>query len=155
MLGHLTPNDIVCVDWNPSEKDAQASVELPVHRAIYHSLAHEALLAGRPFAPQAIVHAHTLHTTAHSLTAQKIVPLDAEGIYALGLEVAVLTPNQVIASEEAAAQLAELVKNGTRIAVLRGHGPFAVGDKLEDAYQLVSVLEHSAHIAHLVEDRLR
>ena len=49
----------------------------------------------------------------------------------------------------AAQMLAEAVGQGEQIAVLRGHGPFAVADDLEGALRLVSVLEQAAKVANL------
>ncbi|MDR3053560.1 MAG: class II aldolase/adducin family protein [Coriobacteriales bacterium] len=151
MLGHLTPNDILPLAWAPSERDRDASIELPVHRAIYQALGREALAQGLPFGSKAIVHAHTPHTIFRSLIEDAIVPLDAEGILALGAAVSVLTPSQVIASQEAAELLAQSITEGTRIAILRGHGPFAVADTLAGAYRLISCLEQSAFLLNLFE----
>jgi len=37
------------------------------------------------------------------------------------------------------------------VAVLRGHGPFARGESLEDAYQAISCLEASCEILDLLD----
>ena len=151
MLGRLTPGDVVQVDWNASEKDKEASVEMPVHRAIYQALARECLISGVPFKTKAIVHAHSTYTIFRSFIEDAIVPVDSEGILVLGTFVPVIIAKQTIASAEVAAKLDELVKSGGRIAVIRGHGPFAIADTLEDAYKLISCLEHSAQLLSLFE----
>jgi len=144
MLGRLTPNDVIATTWDPSATDANASIELLVHRAAYHALA--------PFGQKAIVHAHTLHTIYHSMHADTIAPPDAEGAFVLGAAVPVLAPAQAIASEEAAELLATAFGGGASIAVLRGHGPFAVASTLEDAFKLISSLEQSAKLLTLLQN---
>ena len=148
-LGHLGTYDIVRTDWDESGSDDQCSRELVVHRAIYHALKELADEAGEEFKGAAIVHAHTTHTIFRSLVEDAIVPVESESKYVLGEPVQVFAPEQSIASPEAAAMLAEAVKGGARIAVLRGHGPFAVADDLVSAMRLVSVLEQAAKVADL------
>jgi L-fuculose-phosphate aldolase len=151
MLGHLLPGDILAVGWEASERDANASMELLVHRALYHALDREAMGAGLAFGRKAIVHAHSLHTTFRSLVDDAIRPLDSEGQHVLGAEIRVLTPNKTVASEEVAQMMSQIIHDGARLAVVRAHGPFAVADSLEEAYRLISCLEYSAQIISLLE----
>jgi len=159
MLGRLTPNAVVETSWDTGSMDAQASMELLVHRAIYQSLAG---IDGTPetkgdAAPDsgscsaAIIHAHAEHTVARSLIEDEICPLDAEGILVLGERVPVVKVKQSIASQEVADAMAGLVAGGARIAVVAGHGPFAVASILEEAFMLISCLEHSSKILNLVK----
>jgi len=140
MIGRLKPADLIetslaaCGD----PRDADCSVELVVHRAIY-----EATGAG------AIVHAHALHTVARSLVGDVIVPRDSESLLRLG-EVPVVSAATSIGSAEAGAKLAAELRTN-RVAVLKGHGPFAVGDTLEDAYQAISCLEASCHVLNILD----
>jgi L-fuculose-phosphate aldolase len=151
MLGHLVPGDVVQTEWEPGPADERASVELVVHRAIYHAWANLAQGAGAPFGVRAIVHAHTKHTTFRSLVEDSLAPVDSEGLLLLGATVPVLTPQKTVASEEVAALMAEQIARGCSVAVVRGHGPFAVADSLENAWRLVSCLEHSAELLTLFE----
>jgi L-fuculose-phosphate aldolase len=150
-LGHLTPNDILRVDWEPSPFDANASMELVVHRAIYHAHADCARQAGVPFGVRAVVHAHARNTVFRSLVGDSIEPVDSEGKMLLGAKVPVLSPKQTVASEEVAALMAERIASGVPLAVVRGHGPFACADSLENAFRLISCLEYSAEILTLFE----
>lgn len=135
MLGHLAEGDVIettlaaCGD----PRDERCSVELVVHRAIY---AHTGA--------RAIVHAHTVHTIVRSLVSDLIVPADSESVLRL-TDVPVVTAAQSIGSPEAGAKLAEALLE-RRVAVLRGHGPFARGETLEDAFQAISCLEASCAI---------
>lgn len=140
MIGRLTQGDLIetsltaCGD--PS--DAECSVELVVHRAIYAATG-----------TGAIVHAHALHTVARSLVEDTIVPRDSESLLRLG-QVPVVASETTIGSAEAGAKLAAAL-TANRVAVLKGHGPFAIGQSLEDAYQAISCLEASCHILDILD----
>ncbi|MDR0346887.1 MAG: class II aldolase/adducin family protein [Coriobacteriales bacterium] len=151
MLGHLRPGDILRVDWEPSTLDQNASMELPVHRAMYHAYAACAAQAGAAVAFRAIVHAHTKYTVFRSLVEDAIEPLDSEGKILLGEKIPVLNAEKTVASEEVAALMAQQVSAGVAVAVIRGHGPFAWADSLENAFRLISCLEYSAEMLTLFE----
>jgi L-fuculose-phosphate aldolase len=100
---------------------------------------------------RAIVHAHTKYTVFRSLIGDSIEPVDSEGRLLLGAKVPVLAPEKTVASEEVAALMAEQVASGVAVAVIRGHGPFAWADSLENAFRLISCLEYSAEMLTLFE----
>jgi L-fuculose-phosphate aldolase len=52
---------------------------------------------------------------------------------------------QTVGSELVAKLMSEALKS-VPVAILRGHGPFAAGKTLEDAYRWVSVLEYSCKL---------
>lgn len=148
-LAHLCKSDIVEVPLiGSSPADEQASCELVVHRAIYQ-------MRQRVFGAcdGAIVHAHSSATTIRSLIDDAITPLDSEARFMIG-QAPIVTAKTTIGSPEAARLLAEALSSEQphrAIAVLRGHGPFAYGSMLEDAYRLVSVLEHSSVIINQIQ----
>jgi L-fuculose-phosphate aldolase len=151
MLGHLKPNDIKQVGWEPSTLDAQASMELVVHRAIYRAWAGRTAAKGEPFGIRAVVHTHTKHTVFRSLVEDSIAPPDSEGKLTLGAAVPVLVCEKTVASEEVAALMAAQVAAGSLLAVVRGHGPFALADNLENAFRLISCLEYSSELLTLID----
>lgn len=140
MLGHLTEEDIMetSVTACGDPRDGRCSVELVVHRAIYDAT--DAL---------AVVHAHATHTVVRSLVADAIVPLDSESLLRLG-EVPVVSHPETIGSAQAGALIADALREHP-VVVLRGHGPFAAGATLEEAYQYVSCLEASCRILDWVD----
>lgn len=138
MLGRLGDDDIVWTRMETCELDEDCSRELVVHRRIYEETD-----------AQAIVHAHPVHTIHRSLVDDVIVPIDSEALYILG-EVPVLAPAETIGSPEAAEMLGKVLAEKP-IAVLRTHGPFARGSKLEEAFYHVSALEISCHLLDLQE----
>jgi L-fuculose-phosphate aldolase len=140
MIGRLVESDLIETSLTACDdaRDADCSVELVVHRAIYAATD-----------AKAIVHAHAIHTVARSLVDDVIVPLDSESLLRLE-SVPVVSSSTTIGSPEAAAKLSEALRT-RRAAVLKGHGPFAAGTTLEDAYQAISCLEASCQVLNILD----
>lgn len=137
MLGRLSAEDVVeTTVADGGTNDPACSSELVVHRAIYAA-------AGA----RAVVHAHPVHTIFRSMIQDSIRPLDSEADFLLG-EVPVISLPKTIGSPDVAREVSGLLVDH-RIVVVRGHGPFAAGDSLRQAFQWVSVLEASCHILDL------
>lgn len=140
MIGRLSEDDIIetslvaCDDPH----DADCSVELVVHRAIYAETG-----------AHAIVHAHAIQTLARSFLDDVIVPPDSESKLRI-VDAPVVVADKTIGSAEAGELLAVALRD-RRVAVLRGHGPFARGESLEDAYQAISCLEASCSVLNVLE----
>jgi len=139
MLAHLTEQDLVKtgIDRN-DEATPLASTELSVHRAIY-----------KQTSALAIVHAHPPHAIALSLVENEIVPLDMEGCL-LVPKVPVLAWNMKLKPGELSEEVA-LALGQNMIIILHGHGTFALGQTLEEAYHWTSALEESCHIIYLLQ----
>ncbi len=168
MLGRLGSSDIVETTWEIGPCDQYCSRELVVHRAMYHGY-YQRLAAQGAVHPEAgntaaavlddgekpkaaIIHAHTRHTIARSLRKDLLVPCDSEGLYTLGKDgIKVYAPAVAIESEEAANMLGQAVFDGVNIAVIKGHGPFAIASTVFEALRLVSVLEASCEILDILE----
>jgi len=139
MLAQLEERDII--ETGLEENDANvmlASTEIGVHRAIYLGTS-----------AQAIVHTHPPYAIARSLRCDELVPIDSEGSYLLH-KVPVVATELTAGSQEVAEILPKWLKEYD-LVMLRGHGPFAIGHLLEEAYQLTSVFEMSAKILTLSE----
>ncbi|MDD5594284.1 MAG: class II aldolase/adducin family protein [Candidatus Margulisbacteria bacterium] len=134
MLGDLKESDIVEVGLEKDERDAAASRELSTHRAIY-----------RETQAQAIVHAHSPNAIAVSITDNKIIPQDAEGLN-LFRSAAIVRAHQAIASDEVARLLPSFLQGSSVVAVVKSHGSFAIGKNLEEAYRYTSSLENSCRV---------
>jgi len=137
MLSRLEPHDVIETGMEPSESDSGCSRELVVHRAVY-----------RATGAVAICHAHPPHTMYRSLVEDVIRPVDSEARLVIGDSIPVLVPKVKIGSAEAAEMLADALKR-VPAAVLRTHGPFAIGETLWDAWGVIGVLEASCHILDL------
>jgi len=136
-LGRLSETDIVRLDLEKDDPDKllMASSEAPVHRAIYQST--DAL---------AIVHAHPPYATLLSITEDTLIPVDREGSYFFK-KIPVLTSRKRGSRKDLAGLIGKHMENH-KIILVRGHGSFARGDTLEEAYMLTSSLEASAFFIH-------
>jgi len=139
MLGNLKPQDLVetRIDKNDSGV-ALASTELLVHRTIYQQT--PAL---------AIVHCHPRTAIAFSLSRDEIVPIDNEASYLLK-KVPVVTEEFPSGTPQMAEKVAQALQN-YKIIMLRGHGSFAIGQTLDEAFFWSSTLEESCQIALAVK----
>ena len=137
MLGHLSQDDLVTLSLDDPHHP-KASRELPLHLAVYQSTR-----------ARALVHAHPPYAVALSFTLDWIEPVDAEGSLVLP-RVPVLEVENPIGSQEVAQAVAGALKEFS-VAVVRGHGTFARGWDLEEAYHYTSVLEASARILWLLK----
>lgn len=139
MLGRLAERDIIDIGLDDNDANVTlASTEIVVHRAIYQSTS-----------ALAIVHTHPPYATAQSLVKDEIVPIDSEGSYLLH-KVPVVSAELTAGSDE----VAELVPHWLKeydLVMLRGHGPFAIGHLLEEAYQLTSVFETTCRVLTIAD----
>ncbi|MDD4168787.1 MAG: aldolase [Desulfotomaculaceae bacterium] len=137
MLGHLEEGDLIETGLTKNDsKITLASTEIGVHQAIYNNTA-----------ALAIVHAHPVHAIALSLIEDEIFPIDSEGSYLLH-KIPVLSAEHTIGSQEIEQKLPPLLKEN-KIVMVRGHGSFAVGSVLEEAYQWTTSLENICRIIYL------
>ena len=117
------------------EDPGEASSEYRVHREIYRKTGHIA-----------VVHAHPPHVVACSLISDRIVSLDSEGIM---LSPVIPVVEGMPGSEELAFQVAAALETA-RVVVARGHGTFAAGKNLDEAFVYTSLAEHSSHVLLLL-----
>jgi L-fuculose-phosphate aldolase len=134
MLGSLKPHDLIETGLEKNDSGvALASTELVVHRAIY--LSTPAL---------AICHCHPRTAVAFSLSRDELVPIDNEASYLLK-KVPVVSEEFASGTPEMANKVANALRN-YKIIMLRGHGSFATGQTLDEAFHWSSTLEESCQI---------
>ncbi len=129
MLARLEERDIIETGLDENDANVSSGVHRD-RRAPRHLPGH--LGAWRSCTPSALRHRPVAGE-------DEIVPVDSEGSYLLH-KVPVVAAELTAGSKE----VAELLPtNGSEydIVMLRGHGPFAIGHLLEEAYQLTSVFE--------------
>ena len=138
MLGCLAEHDLIETGIKRNNRATPlASTELAVHRAIY-----------RETPALAIVHAHSPHALALSLTESEVIPCDAEGCE-LFLRVPILGQKMKPRPGELAEAVAHALKEH-RIVLVSGHGSFATGQLLEEACHYTAALEESCRIICLL-----
>ena len=112
----------------------EASSEYRVHRAVYATTNHAA-----------IVHAHPPYAVAASLVMNEIIPEDSEG--------EMLCPRiPVVAGAPGTQAIADNVAHAlltSKLVIARGHGTFAGCATLTEAYVYTSLAEHSCRILAL------
>jgi len=124
---------------SPDELDVIASTEVNVHRAIYKATS-----------ALAILHGHSEYAVVMSMLYQPgelIVPEDSESIYVLH-EIHVVRGG--VCSEELARNASHALLDHKGIAV-QGHGTFARGATVDEAFVILSSLEHACMVKYLVD----
>jgi len=134
-MGRLKPEDLVetLIEKNDSAV-VLASSELLVHRTIYMQT--PAL---------AIVHCHPRTAIAFSLSRDEFVPVDNEASYILK-KVPVIWEEFASGTPEMANHLAKMLQT-YKIVMLRGHGSFAIGQTIDEAFFFSSTFEEACQIA--------
>jgi len=133
-LGRLKPHDLIETRLDKNDSGvALASTELLVHRTVY--LNTPAL---------AICHCHPRTAVAFSFSRDELVPVDNEASYLLK-KIPVVTEEFASGTPQMANKVANALKD-YKIIMLRGHGSFAIGSTLEEAFHWSSTLEESAQM---------
>jgi L-fuculose-phosphate aldolase len=138
MLDELDEEQVAQVDLSRTcENDRIASSETCVHRTVYLATAHKA-----------IIHTHSPYAVAESiLEPSEVVPLDSEGLIFLGSMPIV---QGHFGSDELALAVSAALRSH-KACIARGHGVFAAGGNLKDAYTAACMAEHSAQVRYLVK----
>jgi L-fuculose-phosphate aldolase len=113
------------------EVPSSASSEYRVHREVYRKTAH-----------MAIVHAHPPSAVALSLVRDEIQPEDSEGIMFCPVI-------PVVSGEPGSQEIADTVSDAlmhSKLVIARGHGTFAAGKTLDEAYLFTSLAEHACRV---------
>jgi L-fuculose-phosphate aldolase len=133
-LGRLKPEDLVVTRLDGKDSGiTRASTELIVHRTTY--LQTSAL---------AIIHCHPRTAIVLSLSRDEIIPVDNEGSYLLH-KIPVVAAEYASGSQEVADLVAATLR-AYKVMLVRGHGAFAIGQTLEEAFHWVSCLEEACDI---------
>ncbi|HVP93539.1 MAG TPA: aldolase, partial [Methanoregulaceae archaeon] len=125
-----TPGEPVFVPLSGPVPD-NASSDYRVHREVYGTTDHRAL-----------VHAHPPHAIVCSLSRDRIEPVDSEGTLFCPVIRVVDGP---CGSQDLAVAVARALVDA-HVVVARGHGTFATGNSLDEAYVCTSLAEHSCRI---------
>jgi L-fuculose-phosphate aldolase len=133
-LGRLSAEDLI--EFNLEDECPPESPEdAAIHQAIYRTTDAQAVIFARPPA-----------TMAMALVDDRLSPAGGEGAD-LGTAPVLLSQRPLASSD--VAQLVARTMKVSRVAALRGHGVFARGDDLVDAFHMVSLLEEMCKVSHL------
>jgi L-fuculose-phosphate aldolase len=110
---------------------SDASSEYRVHREIYRQTSYEA-----------VIHAHPPCTISASFAMDEIIPKDSEGMmFCKKIPVVQGAPGSQEIADNVTRALLSL-----KLVLVRGHGTFAAGMTLDDAFVYTSLAEHSCRI---------
>ena len=129
------PAEIVLMPRN-GRMTPGASSEWRVHTAVYNATEHEA-----------IVHAHPQHAVALSLLYDSIRTVDSEG-QLFASEISVV--EGACGSQALADAVAEALCS-SKVVIAKGHGTFAAGKSLDEAYLFTSLAEHCCKVLYLLK----
>jgi len=126
---------------SPDELDVIASSEVNVHRAIYKATS-----------ALAVLHGHSKYAVVMSMLCKPgeqmlIVPEDSESVYFLH-EIPVVMGG--IGSEELARNAAQALRDHKSV-VVQGHGTFARGATVDEAFVILSSIEHACMVKYLCD----
>jgi L-fuculose-phosphate aldolase len=139
MLGCLKEQDLIETGINKNDRSTPlASTELAVHRAVY-----------KLTPASAIVHAHPAYAVALSFSEREIIPCDVEGSL-LVPKVPVLGWGMRVKPGELAEEIAKAL-TVHKVVLVCGHGSFAAGQLLEEAYHYTTTLEESCRLLYLLK----
>ncbi len=119
-----------------------ASLDAPLHLAVYRA---------NP-AAQAVLHSHGPHAIALTLDGEDLVPVDFEGAYYFArVPVIEAVPSGDSAADYVAQSPALVARalSENPACIYRGHGVYAWGTTLDQAYKWSSSVEAAARIAWL------
>ncbi|HDS44883.1 MAG TPA: aldolase [Methanomicrobia archaeon] len=122
----------------PDELDVIASTEVNVHRAIY-----------RTTSALAILHGHSNYAVAISMLfepGEQLVPDDSESLYVLH-EIPIVRGG--VGSAELARNASDALRDHKGI-IVQGHGVFARGATVDEAFVVLSSVEHACMVMYLV-----
>jgi len=138
MLNCLSENDLIETGISKNSRTTPlASTDLLIHRAIYRET--QAL---------AIVHAHPPHAVALSITEKEIVP-NVEDFSLIGTVPVVGWSEEL--QKECLDDIVARALQQHHIIMVHNHGSFAVGQLLDEAYNLTTALEHSSQVHCLMK----
>lgn len=133
-LSMLTSQDIVTVNLDDAVRDKGASSETPVHRALYQALPHV----------RSVVHVHPPYATALSFDMDEIATIDSDSLYIPRIPVLKDCPYGE-GTTCVAAHFPETLGQRT-VALIRGHGAFAVGDSLAQCVGRLTMMENQCRL---------
>jgi L-fuculose-phosphate aldolase len=137
-LGALQEKDLIETGINKNDRATPlASIELPVHRAIYQNTQ-----------ARAIVHAHPTHVIVLSML-EKVISSSYLAEFCALNPVPVIGWGMEIKAGGLSEHIAEALKDNHIIAV-HGHGSFAIGTLLDDALNNTTNLEEACAVICLM-----
>lgn len=136
----LKPENIAVIDLNGNyiEKDYKATVEIPMHLAIYRA---------RP-ETQVILHSHPIWSSVYAACGKNIpLALAEQGLF-LGGEI-ICAEYGLVGSVDLGEKIVKALGKEKKAALLKNHGSVVIGSSIEEVFALSDFLEHGAMVCLL------
>jgi len=130
----LVPERLIRAAVHSDEPVENASSVLSMHRAIY-----------RKTDARAIIHAHSYYTTLISFYLDEFRPVDENGLLFLGSRVRIVAAQQYLGWNAVGQEIADALVESP-VAILKWHGPFAIGESLAEAFHNIQAMEMAARL---------
>ncbi|OYT33039.1 fructose-bisphosphate aldolase [Archaeoglobales archaeon ex4484_92] len=117
-----------------TEYNKEASVDQDIHKEIYKKTNYSAVL-----------HCHGVYNVALSFKLKNVKPIDLEGSIYFG-EISIVSGE--FGSEDLQNKIVEKIRDKGAV-IVRGHGIYAAGKSLRDAFNKACYIEHSCQILFL------
>lgn len=132
----LTPSDVLVVTVNGDVVEGvhRPTVEMPLHTTIYRRYDYV----------NSVIHAHGIYTTALAVAREPIPPIVEEMVIYVGGDVRV-AEYAPFGSEELAERVAEALRE-RMAALLANHGVVACGKDLQEALEVLTLVERVAQV---------
>ncbi len=130
----LVPERLIRAAIHSDDPVENASSVLAMHRAIY-----------RTTNTQAIIHSHSYYTTLLSFYLDEFRPIDENGRLFLGPRVRIIPVMKYLDWNTVSQDFAEALTESP-VAILKWHGPFAIGESLDEAFHHIQAMEMAARL---------
>lgn len=132
----LTPSDVLVVTINGDVVEGvhRPTVEMPLHTTIYRRYDYV----------NSVIHAHGIYTTALAVAREPLPPIVEEMVIYVGGDVRV-AEYAPFGSEELAERVAEALRE-RMAALLANHGVVACGKSLQEALEVLTLVERVAQV---------
>jgi len=132
----MSPEDILLVtlDGEVIEGKHRPTVEMPLHLAIHRGYEHV----------KAVIHAHPVYTSILAVVREPLPPIIEEMVIYTGGEVRV-ADYAPFGTEELAENAVKALKDRSAV-ILANHGIVTIGKDLDEALEVLSVVERMAQI---------
>jgi L-fuculose-phosphate aldolase len=138
----ITEDDVVVcdLDGNIVEGKRKPTIETFLHLGVYKA---------RPEV-NAIVHTHPIYSTVFSCAGEDIPPVIDEAAQTLG-DVVKTAPYALPGSQELADNCVQALGNKANACLLMSHGAVCIGETMDAAFKVSTVLEVTAQINYMVK----
>jgi len=132
----MSPEDmlLVTLDGEVIEGKHRPTVEMPLHLAVYRGYEHV----------KAVIHAHPVYTSILAVVREPLPPIIEEMVIYTGGEVRV-ADYAPFGTEELAENAVKALKDRSAV-ILANHGIVTIGKDLDEALEVLSVVERMAQI---------